>query len=198
MDRSYTVALLNGLRDLVRELSKGTEHRTLLLISDGFQLSPGRDAWAMLAAYHFPSREPTPTRLTSEFEAVVKVAARSNIIINTIDSRGLYSASWTDASTTGPSNSVAVDVMSTMNTLQAEAGMTLTEFSAATGGKSYQNTNDLVAGIRKAVADGRNFYTLGYVSTNAAMDGKFRNITVEVKGHKLTLRAKRGYWATAN
>jgi VWFA-related protein len=88
--------------------------------------------------------------------------------------------------------------MSTMNTLQAEAGMTLTEFSAATGGKSYQNTNDLVAGIRKAVADGRNFYTLGYVSTNAAMDGKFRNITVEVKGHKLTLRAKRGYWATAN
>jgi VWFA-related protein len=134
--------------------------------------------------------------LQSEFEDVVKIASRSNIIINTIDSRGLYSPSWVDASTSGPSDKAAPEVVSAMNTLQAEAGMTLTEFSAATGGKSYQNSNDLLAGIRKAVADGRNYYTLGYVSTNAAMDGKFRNITVEVKGHKVTLRAKRGYWAT--
>ena len=198
MDRYYTVTLLSGLRNLVRELSKGTEHRTLLLISDGFQLSPGRDAWAMLAAYHFPGNAPTPSRLQSEFEDVVKIASRSNIIINTIDSRGLYTPSWTDASTSGPTISVASDVMSTMNELQAEAGMTLTEFSAATGGTSYQNSNDILAGIRKAVAEGRDYYTLGYVSTNAAMDGKFRNITVEVKGRKITLRAKRGYWATPN
>jgi VWFA-related protein len=198
MDRYYTVALLSGLRNLVRELSKGTEHRTLLLISDGFQLIPGRDAWAMLAAYHFPGHPPTPSRLQSEFEDVVKIASRSNIIINTIDSRGLYTPSWTDASTSGPTVSVASDVMSTMNELQAEAGMTLTEFSAATGGTSYQNSNDILAGIRKAVAEGRDYYTLGYVSTNAAMDGKFRNITVEVKGRKITLRAKRGYWATPN
>jgi VWFA-related protein len=129
---------------------------------------------------------------------VVKIASRSNIIINTIDSRGLYTPSWTDASTSGPTISVASDVMSAMNELQAEAGMTLTEFSAATGGTSYQNSNDLLAGIRRAVAEGRNYYTLGYVSTNAAMDGKFRNITVEVKGRKVTLRAKHGYWATAN
>jgi VWFA-related protein len=198
MDRYYTVALLSGLRNLVRELSKGTEHRTLLLISDGFQLIPGRDAWAMLAAYHFPGHPPTPSRLQSEFEDVVKIASRSNIIINTIDSRGLYTPSWTDASTSGSTVSVAADVMSTMNELQAEAGMTLTEFSAATGGTSYQNSNDILAGIRKAVAEGRDYYTLGYVSTNAAMDGKFRNITVEVKGRKITLRAKHGYWATAN
>ena len=197
-DRSYTVALLSGLRNLVRELSKGTEHRTLLLISDGFHLSPGRDAWAMMAAYHFPSREPAPSRLSSEFEDVVKIASRSNIIINTIDSRGLYTPSWTDASTSGSAVSVAADVMSTINELQAEAGLTLTEFSAATGGTSYQNSNDLLAGIHKAVAEGRDYYTLGYVSTNATMDGKFRNITVEVKGRKVTLRAKRGYWATAN
>jgi VWFA-related protein len=198
MDRNYTVALLSGLRNLVRELSKGTEHRTLLLISDGFQLIPGRDAWAMLAAYHFSGNAPTPSRLQTEFEDVVKIASRSNIVINTIDSRGLYTPSWTDASTSGPTVSVASDVMSAMNELQAEAGMTLTEFSAATGGTSYQNSNDLLAGIRRAVAEGRDYYTLGYVSTNAAMDGKFRNITVEVKGRKVTLRAKRGYWATAN
>lgn len=201
LDRNYTVALLSGLRNLVRELSIGTEHRTLLLISDGFQLSPGREAWGLLYAY-FGNLEGavlrTLERLQPEFEGVVKIAARSNVVIDTIDSRGLYVPSWTDASTSGPSNKAAPEVISAMNTLQAEAGMALTEFSAATGGTSFQNSNDLLAGIRKAVAEGRNYYTLGYTSANATLDGKFRNITVEVKGRKVTLRAKRGYWATAN
>ncbi len=187
MDRNYTTTLLSGLRDLVRQLAKGTEHRTLLLISDGFQLSPGRDAWQLLQAY-FPELPRLSLRgldrMQSEFEAVVKVASRSNVIINTIDSRGLYTPSWTDASMSGPNSSVSSRVISVMNSMQSEAGMTLTEFSAATGGTSYQNSNDLFAGIRKAVAEGRNYYTLGYVSTNAAMDGKFRGITVEVKGRK--------------
>jgi VWFA-related protein len=201
MDRNYTTVLLGGLRDLVRQLAKGTEHRTLLLISDGFQLSPGRDAWQLLLAY-FPELLRLSLRgldrMQSEFEDVVKIASRSNVIINTIDSRGLYTPSWTDASSSGPNHGVMPAVISVMNTLQSEAAMTLTEFAAATGGTSYQNSNDLLAGIRKAVAEGRNYYTLGYVSTNAAMDGKFRGITVEVKGRKVTLRAKRGYWATAN
>ena len=198
MDRNNTTVLLSGLRDLVRQLAKGTEYRTLLLISDGFQLSPGRDAWKLLQAY-FPELLRLSLRgldrMQSEFEDVVKIAARSNVIINTIDSRGLYTPSWTDASSSG---SRRPDVISVMNTLQSEAGVTLTEFAAATGGTSYQNSNDLLTGIRKAVAEGRNYYTLGYVSTNAAMDGKFRNITVEVKGRKVTLKAKRGYWATEN
>lgn len=198
MDRNNTTVLLSGLRDLVRQLAKGTEHRTLLLISDGFQLSPGRDAWKLLQAY-FPGLPRLSLRgldrMQSEFEDVVKIAARSNVIINTIDSRVLYTPSWTDASSSGSSRP---DVISVMNMMQSEAGMTLTEFAAATGGTSYQNSNDLLAGIRKAVAEGRNYYTLGYVSTNSAMDGKFRNITVEVKGRKVTLKAKRGYWATEN
>jgi VWFA-related protein len=206
VERNQTAYVLGALRDLVRELSKGHEHRTLILISDGFQLTPGLDAQRLVEGY-FPSLIPRDSvpgidRMQPEFDAVVKIAARANVIINTIDSRGVYTPAWTDASL-GASGSatnpaIAANIVSAMNGAQAEHGLTLTEFSAATGGTSYQNSNDLFAGIRKAVADGRNFYTLGYVSTNAAMDGKFRNITVEVKGHKLTLRAKRGYWATAN
>lgn len=29
------------------------------------------------------------------------------------------------------------------------------------------------------------------------MDGRFRKLSVEMRGRKVTLRAKRGYWATA-
>jgi VWFA-related protein len=133
--------------------------------------------------------------MQSEFESVVKVAARSNVIIDTIDARGLYVSSWTDASVSGAGPSA--QAISGMNSLQFEAGATLAEFAAATGGTTFRNSNDILTGIRKAVAAGRNYYTLGYVPANAAMDGKFRNITVELKSRKATLRAKRGYWGTA-
>jgi len=55
MERIQTRALLAGLRDLVRQMAAGSGHRTLLVISDGFQLSPGRGAWELLEAY-FPGR----------------------------------------------------------------------------------------------------------------------------------------------
>jgi VWFA-related protein len=199
VDRINTLTLIEGLRSLVRQMAAGTGHRTLLLISDGFQLSPGRDAWELLDAY-FPGLAGMRAldRMQSEFESVVKVAARSNIVIDTIDSRGLYTPSFADASTSLPSAAVVGRVIPVMSRLQTEAGAVLSEFAAATGGTSYQNSNDLFAGIRKAVADGRDYYTLGYVSANTAMDGKFRKITVLVRGRKVTVRAKRGYWATEN
>ena len=196
MDRINTTALLWGLRDLVRQMAAGSGHRTLLLISDGFQLSPGRDAWELLDAY-FPGMAGMRglDRMQSEFESVVSIAARSNVVINTIDSRGLFAPSFTDASSAGP-GSAADRVIPVMNRLQSEAGFVLAEFAAATGGTAFQNSNDILAGIRKAVAEGRDYYTLGYVSTNPAMDGKFRKIAVQVKRRNVALRAKRGYWAT--
>lgn len=78
---------------------------------------------------------------------------------------------------------------------EAEAYLALNGMGA-TGGSAWRNSNDLFAGISKAVAEGRDYYTLGYVPSNTTMDGKFRRIAVEVKGRKVTLRAKRGYWAT--
>ncbi len=49
-------------------------------------------------------------RMTAEFDAVVKVAARSNVIIDTIDSRGLYTPSYLDAANGGINQSVAARV----------------------------------------------------------------------------------------
>lgn len=198
-ERDGMVAFLSGLRSLVSQLAKGREHRTLLLMSDGFQLAPGRDAWELLRAY-FPDLPRTSLggleRMQSEFESVVKVAARSNVVINTIDSRGLYVQSWVDASSLGTNPRVVPTVMMATISIELEAGLTLREFAAATGGTSYQNSNDLLAGIRRAVAEGRDYYTLGYVPLNPAMDGRFRKISIEISGRKVTLRAKRGYWAT--
>ncbi|MDR3719125.1 MAG: VWA domain-containing protein [Bryobacteraceae bacterium] len=201
VDRSYTVTLLRQLKDLVAQMTKAREHRTLLLLSDGFQMSAGREAWLLMVAY-FPELSKyalsANERLSDEFDAIVKVAARSGIVIDTIDARGLYTPSFYDASRGGVSISAAPRVQSAMSQLQSEAGDSLVEFAAATGGTAYRNSNDILAGIQQAVADGRDYYTLAYVSTNPVMDGKFRTITVEVKAKKLKVKAKRGYWATEN
>jgi VWFA-related protein len=201
MDRSYTVTVLAQVRALVSQLAQGKEHRTLLLCSDGFQLVPGREVWGLLVAY-FPELNRyalrTVERLSGEFDAIVKVAAKSNIIIDTIDSRGLYTSSYFDASNTMASASIAPRVLSETDSAQSTAGDSLMELAAATGGTAYFNSNDIYAGIRKAVAEGRDYYTLAYVPANSAMDGKYRKIAVEVKGRKLTVKAKRGYWATEN
>ena len=47
----------------------------------------------------------------------------------------------------------------------------------------------------RAFADGRDYYTLAYVSSNETLDGKFRAIKVETRGRKANINAKRGYWA---
>jgi VWFA-related protein len=198
MDRIDTISLLSGLRELVRQMAAGTGHRTLLLISDGFQLSPGRDAWELLNAY-FPGLAGMRglDRMQSEFDGVVRIAARSNVVISTIDSRGLFTPSFADAGNLGAANA-SNRVIPAMNRLQTEAGFVLADFAAATGGTAFQSSNDILGGIRKAVAEGRNYYTLGYVPSNAAVDGKFRKVAVQVKRRNVNWRAKRGYWATAN
>ena len=76
-------------------------------------------------------------------------------------------------------------------------GVTLSEIAATTGGVAFQNRNDLSAGLIRAFADGRQYYMLSYVPPNATPDGNFRKIEVRVRDNKLSINAKRGYWATA-
>ena len=87
-------------------------------------------------------------------------------------------------------------VLSAMNRSDSDAQGTLSEFAAATGGLAFQNNNDLLQGLSRAFADGREYYMLGYVSNNPNLDGKFRTITVQVRDGSLVVHAKRGYWAT--
>ena len=197
-----TVALLDELKSLVKQLAAKGGHRTLLLLSDGFHLSAGREPWGYLVAFLPELSQYAPRggeRLSSEFDGVVRTAARSNVVINTVDSRGLYVSSVNDASIGSMGGASAMPrIESAVQGLETEAGFALSELAAATGGTSFANSNDLIAGVQRAIADGRDYYTLSYVSTNPNLDGKFRKIEVIVKGRKLTVQAKRGYWATEN
>jgi VWFA-related protein len=53
--------------------------------------------------------------------------------------------------------------------------------------------SDLASNLRRISDDLSSYYLLGYTSTNAKLDGKFRKIAVRVKRPGVTVRARSGY-----
>ena len=70
--------------------------------------------------------------------------------------------------------------------------MTLAE---NTDGFAVVNTNDLGAGLRRISDDVSAYYVLGYYSTNAKFDGKFRRIEVKMRPPGFKVKARRGYFS---
>jgi VWFA-related protein len=63
----------------------------------------------------------------------------------------------------------------------------------STDGSSLINTNNIDGGLQRIVDDLSSYYLFGYYSTNAKLDGRFRNITVRVKRPGVRIRSRRGY-----
>jgi len=199
-DRMYNTSFLSQFHSLVQTLSHVPGRRTIVLVSDGFQLVPGKEAFDFLVAY-FPEFRSASLRTVdrmTDLDPVLHLAANSNIPIYTIDSRGLYTSPFYDASNPGGSPRLMPAVSGIMDSNASEAGGTLSEIAAATGGTAFQNSNDILAGFERAFADGRQYYMLAYVSANSNADGKFRAISVRLREKKMVVTAKRGYWAAAN
>jgi VWFA-related protein len=74
---------------------------------------------------------------------------------------------------------------------------TLRKFSAETGGATFvvndENTFGRIFG--QIAQELRSQYSLGYVSTNNARDGKFRQIKIVPRNSSYTVRARKGYYA---
>lgn len=191
-----TTQFLTQFRSLVEQLARGNGRRTLILISDGFLLAPGKVSYGLLEAY-FPEFHSTRSieRMQDATEPIFRLAVKGNVPIYTIDSRGLYTPPEFDASRGGVNPSVAPQVSHVLNDIATDEGSTLSEIAAATGGTAFHNSNDLLSGLKRAFADGREYYMLAYVPSNEAQDGKFRKIEVKLPASKALVSAKRGYWA---
>jgi hypothetical protein len=65
----------------------------------------------------------------------------------------------------------------------------------ATGGTAYYNSNDLKAGISKAIASGSDYYTLTYVPPGTQYDGRHHTIKLEADQPGLHLTYRDEYYA---
>lgn len=172
-----TISALGALHDVVRKLSVMPGNRNLVLVSPGFLL--------------------TRDHRMDEYD-VLDHAIRANIVINTIDMRGLFTIiPGGDIDSQHYSSPNGVTFLDQAN-LQAatEADDVLAEFANGTGGTFFHNSNDLKAGLNILAARPEYVYVLGFSPQELKYDGAYHALKVTVKNSAdLTIQTRRGYWA---
>jgi VWFA-related protein len=195
LNREY----LRKLEEIVRATADMPTSRTIVFISDGFNRFAGRELYAILQGHGVKegifTQNPRDTQ--PELNEILKIATGYNVKFYTLDSRGLYSEASLPGSFAAENagSQLGGPVGSMIRSTARENTDALSELAHQTGGTFYENDNDLLAGIRRAFADGRERYLLAYVPENKSEDGKYRKIEVIVRDKKWRVNAKAGYWA---
>jgi len=122
------------------------------------------------------------------FRTLLDDANRANVSFYPVDPRGL--AAWDAPLGPEPPPTMLQDQANLKSRREAMFNM-----AAATDGLAVMTSNDLDPGLKRVADDLTSYYLLGYYSTNAKLDGRFRKITVRVKRPGVDVRARRGYRA---
>ena len=130
----------------------------------------------------------------TELRDLVQAARQSNAVLYFFDARG---ATGPNAPSNQAENWRILEERDVAATAANFARDAEGAESAAydTGGRVVKGTDDLAGGMLGVVRESRTYYLLGYVSTNAKRDGKFRKIKVSVARPGLEVRARKGYYA---
>jgi VWFA-related protein len=197
-ERLATIEFLRQFRSLVQQLGAADGRRSIVLVSDGFNMVPGQVAYLLLAAC-FPEIQGASLRanerIIGELEPILRLAQQKNLPVYTIDSRGLYAMPLYSAAEAGGTAQVLQVMGATLDRVAQSAGDTLQQIAAETGGLAFRNRNDLLTGMERAFADGRDYYMLAYVPTYTNLEKRFHRISITMNDRKLQSRAKSGYWA---
>jgi len=156
------------MKALVTGLAKVPGRKTVVLLTGGFYVE---ESWA-------------------DLRQIVGQAARSNVRIYSLDSRGLGRRG-------GPTELRAATPMDPGGSQPLEANDTIEDgpntLAADTGGYVIRNTNDFAGALAEVADDTSRYYVLGYAPAEQAAEGTYRRIEVRVKRPGVSVRARRGY-----
>ena len=164
------------LEDVLRRLSNMPGERIMLLVSPGFLLT---------------------TQYLDE-SGVIDRANRTNVVINTLDARGLYTPEVMGDISRPSSDSYRTAGQKTMYRVasQQENQYVLGDLAYGTGGTFFHNSNDLQGGLQLAGLAPEVSYVLAFSPQNRKMDGQYHLLRVELaKKLKYSVQARRGYYA---
>jgi VWFA-related protein len=168
---------LGAVKDVVRKLSVMPGNRNLVLVSPGFLL--------------------TRDHRTDEYD-VLESAIRANVVVNTIDMRGLFTIIPGGHASDRPYATAAGATYLGQGDQAAatQAGDILAELAYGTGGTFFHNDNDLKGGLNQIAARPEYVYVLGFSPQELKYDGAYHGLKVTLKNQaNLTAQARRGYWA---
>ena len=129
---------------------------------------------------------------------IIDRATKANIVINSIDARGLYVSSIYDASNSSfGGNAATAGIRSNfVMTEEAIQDDILAELADGTGGTFFHNRNDIDQGLLQAAQEPEVSYLLGFTPQNLKLDGKYHHLKVTFTSkQKWNLQARRGYFA---
>jgi VWFA-related protein len=138
------------------------------------------------------------TRVTRESSDLIDRANRANIVINTIDARGLYTPDLMGDIADPPRDSFRTAGLKATYRVEAQAAQweILGQLSDGTGGTFFHNRNDIDEGLREAVAAPALSYLLGFSPQNLKIDGRYHTLKVTMANkQKFAVQARRGYYA---
>ncbi len=184
---------INSLLAVISPLQRLPGRKTIIFFSEGLKLPPS---------------------VQQKFPAVINAANRANVSIYSIDAAGLRIESGT-AEAAREINSIAAERLAQqarsgdrvssgpyMRSLERNEDLLrfdprsgLGELSDQTGGFLINNTNDLVAGLRRIDDDMNGYYLLTYAPKNKDYDGSFRRISVKVGRGNVDIQSRQGYYA---
>ena len=167
---------LDSIGNVVRAMAKLPGQKTLIFVSPGF-LSLSSEAMG------FKSQ-------------VFDDAAASDVVINSLDARGLYTGnvdasqglSATFGQTTGETSQ---DQLASMQ--MSEDAMS--ELAEGTGGKFFHNSNDLEGGLKSLAAAPEFVYLLEIPLKDVKANGAYHSLKVKVDKRGLDVQARKGYIA---
>jgi VWFA-related protein len=135
----------------------------------------------------------------AQLHATVDAAIRSGVTFWPVDARGLVaSAPLGDATQGSPGNqSMYSGASASANTDRFQQSQdTMYSLAADTGGKALLDNNDLTRGIVQAQHSISDYYIVGYYTTNATPNGRFRKIKMTMTPDTgASLEYRQGYYA---
>jgi VWFA-related protein len=173
---SQTEFVYRHLEDTMRRLSAMPGQRVMVLVSPGFIV----------------------TQQTREAGDLIDRANHANIVINTIDARGLYTPDSLGDIANPPVDSVRTAGFKASYRIESQSAQSeiLGDLADGTGGTYFHNRNDIDAGLRRAVAAPPLSYVLGFSPQNLKVDGHYHTLRVAMAGkQKFTIQARHGYYA---
>ena len=163
------------LDEVVRRVTIMPGARSIILVSPGFMVPDNQeDVWH-----------------------VIDKANHANVVINTLDARGLYTPDLGDISQQ-PNGSaiVAGNRFNYALDQQREQSFVLQDLADSTGGGYFHNSNDLAGGFKLLMQSPDVTYLLGFSPSDLKPDGKFHSLKVTIPGGtKYNIQARRGYFA---
>jgi VWFA-related protein len=173
---SETLLALRSLKDVVRRMSAAPGQRIVVLVSPGF-ITPLEE---------------------QEVADLIDHALRENVIVSSVDARGLYVPSlYGDVSRQNLPNVTTSPLESVYESMEESADdNVLSNLADGAGGTFFHNSNDLEGGLKQAAESPEYYYMLGFSPQNMKFDGVFHGLTVKLaKPSRLTIQARKGYYA---